>query len=295
MKKRKLLPRVLFFGLLSVVNTHCNSESKEKPASTLDKMNIKGSVTRIEEVRDKIIMTGSDTVNYSDVNTEFSYKADMTFNEQGNIINSNALHSEPQLNSQSKFMYNAGNKEVCRVTYDAKEMLSDSVVNEYNEKGFLTLSRAFRGNGALYRKEEYLYNAQDQVKRQNLYTDNAEPDFYYEEEYNNLGLNTKTISYSNLQKEPYSIMERTFDTEKRMISKKAHDPSTGESIIWNYKFDKNGNTELESKQYPKGNESDFYARYKYNYDAEGNWIKKIEIINGEPSSVTQRKITYAGK
>lgn len=50
----------------------------------------------------------------------------------------------------------------------------------------------------------------------------------------------------------------------------------------------NDNGDLQSKKNNEGDES----KYVYEYDKEGNWIKRITFKNGIPNEITERAITY---
>ncbi len=83
-----------------------------------------------------------------------------------------------------------------------------------------------------------------------------------------------------------------YDNKGRLISVLWTDPKTKITSVDKYKYnDKNDIIEHYNKNdFQRGIEEIKF--YKYQYDKNGNWVKRIEYINSSPTTMTKRKIEY---
>ena len=59
-----------------------------------------------------------------------------------------------------------------------------------------------------------------------------------------------------------------------------------------FEYDSNGN-EITGKIYnPSYQDNEEKYTYKYDYDKNGNWIKRTEFVNYNADNITERDISY---
>ncbi len=270
----------------------CAKSHHRNTKNTLDELEIKGSVKRLVETRSTIGSAGGDTIDFKDAVLKFSSMEQMDFNEQGFIVFKKYASEESELNTSTKFYYNDAGYEVAMMVRDVKGMPSDSQAMNYDKNGKILLNTCFRGNGNLYRKDEYIYNDKGQEKRVNIYGDDDKITFYCINEFNDAGLKIKTNNYFEDGAEPLNMWEYKYDADGKLVLERSVDPDGSIKLSRKYTYNKKGNLETEVELSADITEKPDYSRFKYVYDESGNWIKKIEYWRGNLIRIIDRKMEY---
>ena len=254
------------------------------------------------------------------------------YDNAGNETEWISYDSEDNIRSITKYTRNKDGNKVETKTYDADGSLKEKWVYEYDEKGNETEIERYNPDGSLKDKWVYEYDEkgnETEIKRYNPEGRLTEKTVY---EYNERGKTFKVLYYeydeadqSNLEF-LYGLGNDGLvkwdaylwdETEKHVIAVKRHNPVGKLESMWTRKYDKKGNCiefcfynsdetlySRETYKYDKkGNlveEDEKYNEkfkthkrtYRYEYDRKGNWTKKIELKDGVPKFVWERKYEY---
>lgn len=192
-----------------------------------------------------------------------SQKSDYTmtfFNEEGRIKQYNTYDKRYGKDARTREIYSFNKKgfPTQSTTYDSYKDITEIKKFKIDENGNILESKSYSKNG--YEKdelhEEYTYD------ERGLYLTNSGYEYYF---------------------------EYTYDDNGYLISIKGGNDGVHE--IYSYKNDEYGNP-LEVSLIGEGEMNYKYKTfYTYQYDEQGNWIKRFEDSNGDVS-VTQRIIKY---
>jgi hypothetical protein len=162
---------------------------------------------------------------------------------------------------------------------------------EYNDKGNLILVKVYRCNPHLEIEHttEHIYNSSDIQTEEIEYNDK------------NIKNNIKKLKYDdsgNLIEQKWydskglnSIITIKYDKNGNITTRKViHTDATKESsVTYNFKYDKYNNEIYE--EVLSADKSTFHT-YLYEYDNQGNWVKRIEIDDNNSKKITERVIEY---
>ncbi len=234
----------------------CNKKSGEEHFNTdWSKFNLNGDVKSFREV--KFLAVNNFSIISSGEKIRHIYNQEVLFNLDGNKIEQNDYIPDGTLANRTVFLYKK-DKLVEYNEYDSQGILFGTGKYEIDDDGKISRLNYETNDGRYNWIESYQYDARGnltEVKR-----------FKTEEV-----IDTKEI-YTFDDKNNISSSE--FHRDNKLISKN------------NYKYD-------DSNNYNELNfgDSSTYT-YKYDYDARGNWIKKIVFENNNPSGILVREIEY---
>lgn len=247
-------------------------------------------------------------------------KEKLTFDKKGNQTEKIEYNSDGTIKQKESWKYNENyqlieNKNV----YQSNRKLTKKYI--YNSRGNLVEKIYYNSDGNQFDKFVYAYNSNGQISESNNYRAGVKgmKNIF---KYNSNGLlvsKTTYTSYGTL----HSKLTYKYDSNENLTGRSYFDGVTGreeERYVMKYNdegfetlfelynrfnekegsefkiLDDENNSILRSYKNP---ETVGYNSYKYTYDNEGNWTKKIsfEILNltagiKKPSGITERKIEY---
>lgn len=254
--------RYLFIPLvLSIVWSCSNSSKSERINSNYEdtdwhKLNLKGKVKAIKEIKFLAVDDFSEIQNGEKV--KHIYNKEILFNLDGSKIEQNDYIPDGTLANRIMYLHQQ-NKLVEYNEYDSQGLLFGTGKYELDDNGIPTKLNYKTNDGRYNWSESYQYNSKGKISEIEHF--NAEGILVSKEiyKYDENGYLKESELYKN----------------KKLISKNI------------YKNDEEGsNTELIYS----GDSTIF--TYMYNYDAKGNWVKKIVFENNNPSGILIREIEY---
>ncbi len=276
--KPKIIIALVAMSLLAFGNQN------KKPKNDLEKMNLKGKVKSLKEFGFKI-----------DENLDGIIKIDSTrfdtysFNDKGSIIevimciNSNVF---------SKLIYkydNEGNKIEKNVESHGDLFLKWIYKYDKNRNKIIEYEYECNSN-RLHRKIVYKYD-DNQIKESVCTKPNGRLDwkttYKYDDRRNKIEMNDYYAKSKLIGKLTYihdsegnEIEINNYISDNQLIDKKILKYDEKKNIIEENWYD-----------FKSGNLLDRIT-LKYNYDKQGNWIKKTLFRNDEPMEIIEREIEY---
>jgi hypothetical protein len=191
---------------------------------------------------------------------DFHFKE--TFDYQDNLLITKLGLLSGEFFYKEIYHYDSKNREIERNFYDSEKHLFESVILEYPNKNTI-------------------------IER--IHTGNEYSDFERETQLKN-GLPVVSISRIDSAR----IIEQwsgEYDDNNRVILSKFYD-SQGNMVQYEkYIYDEFGN-ELVYSMYSADNELLGKYEYRYKYDEYGNWTQQVSIIDGYPTIIMVRDISY---
>ncbi len=251
----------IFFVLLFVWSCGNNSTTESIVASndeTTDwhKLNLKGSIKAIKEIKFLAVDNFSEIQNGEKI--KHVYNKEILFNLDGYRIEQNDYIPDGTLANRIMYLHQQ-NKLVEYNEYDSQGMLFGTGKYELDGDGTPVKLNYKTNDGRYNWSETYKYNSQGKITEIEHF--NAENVLTSKEvyKYNDSGL----------------LIESELYKDKKLVSKNTYkNNEDGSNIELTYSGD-----------------SSVYT-YMYNYDAKGNWVKKIVFENNNPSGILIREIEY---
>lgn len=210
-----------------------------------------------------------------------------------------------------------GNK-VGETDYKDYGIINGSHSYDYDSAGNLLEMNVFNEDGTLYSNFKYRYDSQGRLKEKRVnYASSGYPMRYtyiydrngrlsQEIDYDMDGNRFKSFSYrydtqGNLTEEkfylPFGVLyNRTtfeYDGKGNLICVRHYDQEDFMFRRILFKYDENGNPVEENKCQFRGRSlCEEVYRYEYEYDRQGNWVKKKVFGKDNSLSVVQREIEY---
>lgn len=248
------------------------------------------------------------------INNEPGIKTVFEWDESGQNNTSVTRRNPDNSQIDRKVLKYEGNKLVEKLTFNKQDKLVDKVTYVYDDAGNLTGENLYLNNDEVVIKNAYKYNGNNQKVSYTRYNKDSELLFNTQYEYkgDNLILEETRGKEDKIE---YS-KKMTYDDDGNMLSKISYDSYEDSETIEKFVYDDKGNKITWDVQkngepflkinYSYNEKGDLNGlstynnsgkiieerKYKYDYDKEGNWIKKNIYINGELKFVEQREITY---
>ncbi len=252
--KNILLILIGFFFFLSCTNNR-NSTNASRENTDWEKFKLKGEVKSFREV--KFLAVDNFSIISGGERIKHIYNKEVLFNLDGNKIEKNDYIPDGTLANRTVYLYKQ-DQLVEYNNYDSQGMLFGTGKFETDDKG-----RVLRLN---YKTNDGRYNWSESYQYDN-HGNLAEVKRFKTEEV----IDTKELYTFD---DNGNIKESEFHRDDKLVSKNG------------YNYDDDGN--FNGLNF---GDSAVYT-YKYNYDAKGNWIKKIVFENSNPSGILVREIEY---
>lgn len=254
------MKRIFVYTLIATLFFSCggNSGSSDyyNPNSDWVRLKLQGKVKAIKEIKFIAVGNFSEIVNGEKV--KHIYNKEFLFNLDGYKIEQNDYIPDGTLANRIMYLYQ-NEKLIEYNEYDSQGLLFGTGKYEINDDGHPTRLNYKTNDGRYNWSETYKYDDQGNIIEVNHFRTEEAIDSKEVYHFNDSGF----LESSELTKDGKLITTNT------------------------YKMDKDGSrTEMK---YSADNST---FTYIYNYDAKGNWIKKIVFENNSPSGVLIREIEY---
>jgi hypothetical protein len=211
------------------------------------------------------------------------------YNDKGNAIEV-SVHSSGWRNEKKLFKYDNDRNLIELNIFDASNDLSGSYKYNYDVSGNKTGSKYYGTDNSFKKRESYKYDNKGNAIEQIEYNSNDRLILRHVYKYDGKGNQVESSTYSSLA----SLEERythKYDDKGNRIETNAYDSNGNLESKGTWTYDKYNNPIQNNWFNKKGVLSSAY-RYEYEYDQQGNWIKKIEFEKNVPQKVILREIIY---
>ena len=266
----------------------------------------------MESIHDPILKAGNFEVSPKLSKNSFPHES--YFDQKGMLLRKNTFNSKGNLESKILFKYDRNNNNIECIAYhsdgslaskkvnkfdfenkliegsefDAREKIVSRKTARYDSAGYRILTSYERIRGGLIKTLESVFDKNE----------NHCANYYFSDEV----LESKEIKR-------YDVNGNLFETIQ-------YYPLTNEQIVTRFKYDQQNNkvevvilknnlvtTKTIYRYDSKNNLTETFSygvmgtleghhKYLYEFDAEGNWTKRINIFNNQPTTVLRRRIKY---
>jgi hypothetical protein len=303
-----LLP--LFCLLLS------SSAQAPKKQSDLESDNVKGKVKQITqkyyEAEEK---EGRDTIGQQYESTDRNFV--INYNEKGYITWATFYKTRSTLDYRYTFKYdNAGNR-IEETWFDSDNALDYRITRKFSNMGHLLELKRYTDTTATY-TEKYVYEPDPSGNpvKTSLYDENDVLITMTTSIYDGYGNRIEDDNFDGKGKSMGKVLytydsrrlktsEDAYSADGNIMTKKKFQYEFRGKLSQQQNFDNNGKL-VEKNVFvfnDKGDENEwtnfdrtgfvvYKYTYTYEYDAQGNWIKKTQLQDGKPVFYTLREIVY---
>lgn len=215
--------------------------------------------------------------------TEQEYtEAEITYNEEGNILTEKHFNSDGDLESAVENEYDEQGRPVSSAQYDESGELCQQNVFTYSEEGKLLKKSCFYGEGSPEYATVYVYE-EGLLVREDSYN---EDEFDFTEksyEYDENGHVAVTVEYDEEGKVMYRTVDE-YDDNGRLAQRLREEPQEHDSRTYVYAYDDQGNR-VKELTYNFGGK--LIAKSYFTYDVEGRMTEQED-----ENLDTYRRTTY---
>ena len=281
MKPRKIA--ILFFTLPLLL---CGCGGEKKKTTDLEKLSIQGKVKQILELQ-YLAKEKFGKVEKGDLYREEGWDKVIVFNEKGYYEKVTDLDSYGEERGYSDYLYNPQGLLSEVRNHDEEGGFSDKKVYRYDEKNriieIINLGSSDRINSSLLM-------AYDDEKEQ------ATSSFY--------DSRGKLVYKIVCQKEnEYPVETKEYNADNVLVNHRREKYNkSGQleeltvyvpvSMRVLFGYDRKGNLVSKTGTDEEDGEAFLPVHYKYEFDKQGNWTKKIEYIGDKPTILVERQFEY---
>jgi hypothetical protein len=184
-----------------------------------------------------------------------------TYLDDKNVLRERTLGQKGNVISVSLFEYTDEKLLTNQLIYDSKGSVSGTVDYDYNSDGDLSSMTFFDPDGVKW-KEERLDKWGNLISYK-LFRENG-----------------------SLQKEQYL----KYNNNKQIVFERKSFLSSSFKVS-TFKYDDHGNL-VEKTSLQENGDSKSKLRFDYLYDSNGNWVERVEYLNGIPKNLVERTYDY---
>ena len=311
MRKRIYLP-VIVLALFLSFNAYSQRYSPFSPEQTdLQKQNLKGPVKSTSNLIYPILRKEGDKYIVSNSDLVFIYM----YNQKGNQVQRRTMQSDSIVVSKTIYHFDDQGRPLSYTTHIGGKLWRKEVF-QFDKKGNHIGIKNFGKNEQLeYRdvyqldatgrkKEERTYNSKDSLtgkglfwyfKEDNIsiekwYGKNGVFRSWYEYTFNDKGLLIQEKEYEE-GGGPIGRILFTYDARGNLLERLKSVRNANNTTRYVYTYDENDNI-TSLKIYDRNEKLLETNTYGYLYDAKGNWIEKLEYVDGVEKKMRKRAIYY---
>jgi hypothetical protein len=266
---------------------------KEKNISfknDLSEMNLKGKVKSVRkmgfEVKDTILLTKGN--KYKGI-----FEETFSFNESGNLIESNQFQTSGELYSKILYSYDSlGLKS--KVEWYSEFGKETDTYYKYDSLGNIIEYNSFNLDGTLAQKYTFKFdNKGNSIEVKWFPRGENSPTIISRKTYDENG-NMIIDSMFNSKEKLQDLSRYYYDDKGRTTEMKLYELNEPYHYKIFREFDDNGNMiKYERKKYSiKGEYLTTFPLQTFEYDFNNNWIKSIGYMKGKPELIEERSIEY---
>jgi len=210
------------------------------------------------------------------------------YDKHGNNVESLVYHSDGSLSSKSVRKFDSLNRLVELHELDAFEKIISKKVTTHDSLGQRIFTTYERINSRLVKSLESIFdNNENNVA--NYYFSNGTLTLKETQTHDITGNLLETIQYYPLEGTP-TIIRFKFDEQNNKVEEAVlkNNLVTTKTI---YRYDSKNNL-TETFRYGVQGTLEAHHRYVFEFDADSNWTKQIDLFNDRPTSVLVRRIEY---
>lgn len=247
------------------------------------------------------------------VNDKPGAKTEYSWDKKGHNVTITKRNPDNTEIGRDEMKYIKGNLTQ-KVTYNAQNNPTDKRIYKYDAKGNLISEAIYLRSEYVQFTNKYRYDDQKRMLTEARYDKDNKLVSRTEFEYHGKHLSKKT-TFNGAGQEEYSETFN-YDANGNLMSQTSYEKaenvtnvekytydSQNNRISWafqrnnqllakaEYKYDNNKNLISSNTSNMAGGSNDS-RQYEYEYDSQGNWIKKKVTIKGKPAFIAERTITY---
>ncbi|ATA75302.1 MULTISPECIES: sugar-binding protein [Capnocytophaga] len=261
-----------------------------KPTSQLKEIGLVGNVRSLR-VTSHMAVDSFGTI-YKGKKADY-WRGDVVTNFDREGYKTDALYydKEGKLNHKVVYRYSNTRKRTARETYGSDGKMSKRSVYLYDQKGNKIAFRGYNSQGAIFEVYAYKNNDKGQEIEEVCVQTEQSTCGKYTHEYDDAGRVSKLCRYvSTRSSKPDNCETYSYDAEGRMVEAILYQ---GERLIYKvvFEYDSSGNITTQTKYDRLGLMLDEVA-YVYTYDKRGNWIERVEYVDGIARYMVLREVQY---
>jgi hypothetical protein len=267
-----------FFRLFGTNDLKCQN-SKHYLNSSLNELNIKGSVKSLIKVSYSVLLQGDSIVidELSASTKDIEQQSNVlcyNFNNKGNTESIKYFNSLDTLTEPDAFeSFNFYNDKLIETKY----------LNYKNNVNYIK-TYSFDINNKLIKILENNRNRNYQYK------------YVYKNTYDNLNrlVEIKQFDGTNVIEKTYRYakFKLKYNNKNQLFSEFAYFPNDKLAYFDNFIYDSHNNVISKKRYFSINSEPVFEVSFKYIYDSQGNWIQRIEFFNQTSTYLIKRTINY---
>lgn len=301
---------VITIGLISIFFSCENTKNIENDLS-LHKLS--GNIKSVKETSFEAVERFGEITKGKRVGEVFG-KRDyyILYNKEGNMLEDNRYKSNGKLSYKSTFEYNDNGKIIGVNDYNSNEVLTEKQIYSYDNKGYLVENNTYASDGSLKSKTKYKYDYKGNIIEKDVYDSSGDETSRETYKFDDKGNQIEEYSY-------YCELKwiSEYDDKGNRIRVNCHDSNGKKVRKWIFIYDLIGNKIEEIDSDSDGNRTvnttykydnnrniiEVYSinpiaslkgtdSYIYEYDNQGNWVKRIDSYNGFVKYIIIREIMY---
>lgn len=259
-----------------------SSTTIQKPSTHLEQFKLTGMVKSVSKTSNRAMEDGS-TIMLSNTISDFDKK--------GMLIDIKVF-KDHKLFSKKTYTYSFDHHLLGYTDYNADGSTYLAVKYKYNEDGFLIAEHFDRSKQILYNQERQRVYEEYEIIYQNIYTHVT-----YKCDYKGFKTETKYLKPDGSLSHMFTFK---YNYQYFLVERKYYNSNRKPERRTKYKYNEQGFI-AESKTYIS-NRLSITSTFSYDYDNQGNWVKRQETRNVEEniftteikkgSVITKRLISY---
>ncbi|UUV18383.1 hypothetical protein NRK67_13970 [Fusobacteria bacterium ZRK30] len=211
------------------------------------------------------------------------------FNEEGVKIEEGEYDSYDQIQMKRLYRYNDSGRLMEVRDFNSKDKFTGKTIYRIDDKGNLIETSDFDSKGRFMGKIIYIRNDKGYAVEKNSYDLMGSLNSKFKFEYDRKGRVLESIYYGSgdeVEEETYI----KYDGKGRKLEVKVI--TEGNVVIKNFKYENKEKDDLTTMIKFENYLIMSKTIYRYKYDENDNWIKKISIEDEKPKVIEERKIEY---
>jgi hypothetical protein len=227
----------------------------------------------------------------SNVWGEFEKTSDRVyqFNIDGNLVEFNRFKEDGTPAMKTVYTYNDKQNKVEATNFDANNNQTSTTITTVNGNGFKTEEQSYSSDGKLSSRHTFEYDDKNNNTKKTIYRADGTVSGTFTWTYDSKGNPIKVKKQFSGSTE--HVQDFVYNEKGYLLGETSYDDRGGIDIRFERYYDEYGN-KIQEIKYKRRDLLGSQA-WKYEYDKQGNWVKKIHI-NGEGIEfhTEERKIIY---
>jgi ribosome maturation protein Sdo1 len=227
-----------------------------------------------------------------------SYKRTLNYNEEGFLIQRIWYNLDGSINQNWNYTLNEKGNPISVINKAMKNPFIAKKSYTYNKNGNKTEFKAFEKDGSINIYKEFKYNQKEDLIEEIDYTSEGKIKMKLICNYDDKGNKIKSLRYLTNAGFLFETFNYKYNTKNQKTEELHYNVSKILTFKKVFKYTQKGLIK-KIKKYQNINEDSTselklieIKTYKYYFDKQKNWIKKIVLLNKEPIYIFEREIEY---